>query len=94
MTIELRITYSKQLEIDEYNNYEKALGALTDAYKCMMKHKTGDGDVKLDQKIEYLKHKMNTINRFVKAKRFIHECFKKDIYCDVIISFQCLLFAT
>ncbi|ETE59104.1 Intraflagellar transport protein, partial [Ophiophagus hannah] len=31
---------AKKVEVDEFQNYEKALGALTEAYKCMSKAKT------------------------------------------------------
>ncbi|ESO09812.1 hypothetical protein HELRODRAFT_92025 [Helobdella robusta] len=71
-----------QLEIDEYKDYEKALGALSEAYKCLSRCKptTSNEDsisndlnasaAGLDVKLNRLKERMTIINKFVKAKRF------------------------
>ena len=47
-----------QVEIDEYQNYDKALGALTEAYRCL--EKAGD-QMRLDE----LKDNMKNIKEFV-----------------------------
>ncbi|GAB1610026.1 hypothetical protein Ahia01_001288500, partial [Argonauta hians] len=69
-----------QAEIDEYQNYEKSLGALGEACKCLQRHletEGGDGgsDDGTDSKIhtevrlEELKHKVGLITKFVNARK-------------------------
>lgn len=58
----------KQVEIDEYQNYDKALGALGEAYKCMSKAKFDDSMVQ-EEKLGSIKHKMSLIKRFTTARR-------------------------
>lgn len=56
------------MEIDEYQNYEKALDALTEAYKCLSKAKdrsSGQQEVRLAD----LQHKTTLIKRFLQARR-------------------------
>ncbi|VTJ61863.1 Hypothetical predicted protein [Marmota monax] len=57
-----------QVEIDEYQNYEKAHGALTEAYKCLSKAKAKSP---LDQetKLAQLQSKMALVKRFTQARR-------------------------
>ena len=57
-----------QVEIDDYQNYEKALGALTEAYKCMSKAK-GRSQDEQDSRMAELQHKINLVKRFVQARR-------------------------
>lgn len=57
-----------KVEIDDYQNYEKALDALTEAYKCLSKAKdssSGQHDVKLAD----LQHRVTLIKKFVLARR-------------------------
>ncbi|XP_069011880.1 intraflagellar transport protein 140 homolog [Embiotoca jacksoni] len=57
-----------QVEIDDYQNYEKALDALTEAFKCLSKAKdasTGQQEVKLAD----LQHKITLIKKFVHIRR-------------------------
>ncbi|KAK3579473.1 hypothetical protein CHS0354_028282 [Potamilus streckersoni] len=56
-----------QVEIDEYQNYDKALGALGEAYKCMSKAKMDE--VAQAEKLGQLKNKMTLIKKFVTARR-------------------------
>lgn len=58
------------MEIDEYQNYDKAHGALTEAYKCMSKAKAKNP---LDQeaKLAQLQGKMTLVKRFIQARRCI-----------------------
>ena len=57
-----------QVEIDEYQNYDKALGALGEAYKCMSKAKMDDSMLQ-EERLGAIKHKMALIKRFVMARR-------------------------
>lgn len=61
---------SAQVEIDEYQNYEKAHGALTEAYKCLSKAKAKSP---LDQetKLAQLQSKMTLVKRFIQARRCV-----------------------
>ncbi|KAI9137959.1 hypothetical protein BKA69DRAFT_835376 [Paraphysoderma sedebokerense] len=55
-----------QVEIDEYQNYEKALGALKESIKCMSRAKTA---MSKDIKINALQHKIDLITKFVQARK-------------------------
>ena len=57
-----------QVEIDEYQNYDKALGALGEAFKCMGKAKMDD-EVLQEDRLGQLKNKINLIKKFVTARR-------------------------
>lgn len=59
-----------QVEIDEYQNYDKAHGALTEAYKCLSKAKAKSP---LDQetKLAQLQSKMTLVKRFIQARRCV-----------------------
>ncbi|XP_055991192.1 intraflagellar transport protein 140 homolog [Sorex fumeus] len=61
-----------QVEIDEYQNYDKAHGALTEAYKCMSMSKVKSP---LDQeaKLAQLQNKMTLVKRFLQARRMYAE---------------------
>ncbi|BFZ17235.1 hypothetical protein BsWGS_20274 [Bradybaena similaris] len=61
-----------QVEIDEYQNYDKALGALGEAYKCLSKAKQDDPMMQ-EEKLEALKQKMATIKKFAMARRIYPE---------------------
>lgn len=58
------------MEINEYQNYDKAHGALTEAYKCLSKAKAKSP---LDQetKLAQLQSKMTLVKRFIQARRFV-----------------------
>ncbi|TDG98122.1 hypothetical protein EPR50_G00215260 [Perca flavescens] len=61
-----------QVEIDDYQNYEKALDALTEAFKCLSKAKdssTGQQEVRLAD----LQHRVTLIKKFVHARRLYTE---------------------
>ncbi|KAF3704522.1 Intraflagellar transport protein 140 -like protein WD and tetratricopeptide repeats protein 2 [Channa argus] len=60
------------VEIDDYQNYEKALDALTEAAKCLSKAKdssTGQQEVRLTN----LQHKITLIKKFVHVRRLYVE---------------------
>lgn len=54
------------MEIDEYQNYEKSLGALKEALKCMNKAKATTNK---DAKVATLEHRIDMISRFVQARK-------------------------
>lgn len=57
-----------QLEIDEFQNYEKALGAMGEAYKCLSRINPEEQNQE-ELKLGDLKNRMTLVNRFIKAKR-------------------------
>eukprot|EP00795_Rhopilema_esculentum_P000551 gene551-10237_t len=57
-----------QVEIDEYQNYEKAYGALTEAYKCMSKAKMKN-KVQQEEKMANLKQRAGLIKKFIQGKK-------------------------
>lgn len=60
------------MEIDDYQNYEKALDALTEASKCLSKAKdasSGQQEVRLAD----LQHKIALIRKFVHIRRYEYE---------------------
>jgi intraflagellar transport protein 140 len=57
-----------QVEIDEYQNYEKGLAAFKEAGRCLGKSKDlGESEMK----IRVLKNKMDLIGRFVEARAIL-----------------------
>ncbi|XP_004873803.1 intraflagellar transport protein 140 homolog isoform X2 [Heterocephalus glaber] len=74
-----------QVEIDEYQNYSKAHGALTEAYKCLAKAKAKSP---LDQetKLAQLQSKMTLVKRFIQARRSYTEDPKESIrQCELLL---------
>ena len=59
---------SLQLEIDEYQNYAKALGALHEALKCLGKAKATN-PATLEAKVSFLKERIELVKRFADARR-------------------------
>lgn len=74
-----------QVEIDEYQNYDKAHGALTEAYKCLSKAKAKSP---LDQetKLAQLQSKMTLVKRFIQARRTYAEDPKEAVrQCELLL---------
>uniref|UniRef100_H0WI76 Intraflagellar transport protein 140 homolog n=1 Tax=Otolemur garnettii TaxID=30611 RepID=H0WI76_OTOGA len=74
-----------QVEIDEYQNYNKAHGALTEAYKCLAKAKATSP---LDQetKLAQLQSKMALVKRFIQVRRTYTEDPKESIkQCELLL---------
>ncbi|XP_066869200.1 intraflagellar transport protein 140 homolog isoform X4 [Kogia breviceps] len=74
-----------QVEIDEYQNYDKAHGALTEAYKCLSKAKARSP---LDQeaKLVQLQSKMALVKRFMQARRTYTEDPKESVrQCKLLL---------
>ncbi|XP_022095457.1 intraflagellar transport protein 140 homolog isoform X2 [Acanthaster planci] len=61
-----------QVEIDEYQNYDKALGALSEAYKCLSKAKMKNASLQ-EEKLGALKSRIGLIKKFVTARRVYDE---------------------
>eukprot|EP00058_Branchiostoma_floridae_P021724 XP_002607214.1 hypothetical protein BRAFLDRAFT_118626 [Branchiostoma floridae] len=57
-----------QVEIDEYQNYEKALGALSEAYKCMTKARMKNASEQ-EEKVANIKHRVALIKKFLQARK-------------------------
>uniref|UniRef100_A0A0K8RTW7 Intraflagellar transport protein 140-like n=1 Tax=Crotalus horridus TaxID=35024 RepID=A0A0K8RTW7_CROHD len=74
-----------QVEVDEFQNYEKALGALTEAYKCMSKAKTRS-PTEQENKLAHLQTKMALVKRFIQARRLYSEDPKEAIrQCELLL---------
>nr|XP_055220877.1 intraflagellar transport protein 140 homolog isoform X5 [Gorilla gorilla gorilla] len=74
-----------QVEIDEYQNYDKAHGALTEAYKCLAKAKAKSP---LDQetRLVQLQSRMALVKRFIQARRTYTEDPKESIkQCELLL---------
>ncbi|XP_072204939.1 intraflagellar transport protein 140 homolog [Excalfactoria chinensis] len=77
-----------QVEIDEYQNYEKAQGALTEAYKCLSKAKT-KSPLEQESKLAHLQSKMALIKRFIHARRLYSEDPKEAVrQCELLLAEQ------
>jgi len=57
------------VEIDEFQNYEKALGALGEAYKVLSHAKLADDSQEM--KMSDLKNRMMLVKKFLEAKRSV-----------------------
>ena len=57
-----------QVEIDEYQNYEKAFGALNEAHKCLTKARSGNVSLQED-KLADMQRRMTLCKKFIQAKR-------------------------
>ncbi|XP_038276119.1 intraflagellar transport protein 140 homolog isoform X2 [Dermochelys coriacea] len=74
-----------QVEIDEYQNYERAQGALTEAFKCLSKVKTRS-PVEQESKLALLQSKMALVKRFIQARRVYSEDPKEAIrQCELLL---------
>ena len=54
--------------MDEYQNYEKAYGALSEAYKFLSKAKSRNA-TQQEERLATLKQKMGLIKKFMQAKK-------------------------
>uniref|UniRef100_A0A4W2C3K4 Intraflagellar transport 140 n=1 Tax=Bos indicus x Bos taurus TaxID=30522 RepID=A0A4W2C3K4_BOBOX len=74
-----------QVEVDEYQNYDKAHGALTEAYKCLSKAKARSP---LDQeaRLAQLQSRMTLVKRFMQARRTYTEDPKGSVrQCQLLL---------
>ncbi|KAK7788798.1 hypothetical protein R5R35_010909 [Gryllus longicercus] len=58
-----------QVEIDEYQNYEKALGALSEASRCLSKVSQPRDPKQHERAVENLNNRMSVVRRFVEIRR-------------------------
>lgn len=58
-----------QVEIDEFQNYEKAFGALTEASRCLTKITTPKDVLQHQRATEIVQQRLTTIKRFVDIRR-------------------------
>lgn len=58
-----------QVEIDEFQNYEKAFGALTEASRCLMKVTAPKDPNQHRKATEIIQQRLTTIKRFTDIKR-------------------------
>lgn len=63
-------SYRCQVEIDEYQNYQKAVGALNEALNCLSKAK-GKNQAAIEAKETFLKERMALVEKFAKAQRWV-----------------------
>ncbi|KAK2157995.1 hypothetical protein LSH36_179g04000 [Paralvinella palmiformis] len=57
-----------QVEIDEFQNYEKALGAMGEAYKCLTKARMSSQSLQ-EEKLSNLKNRLDLVKKFIQARR-------------------------
>lgn len=63
---------SAMVEIDDYKNYEKALGALNEALKCMSKAKMKDFNAQ-ERRVSTLQERIEVVKKFTAVKRLAVE---------------------
>ncbi|XP_068886209.1 intraflagellar transport protein 140 homolog isoform X2 [Aphelocoma coerulescens] len=77
-----------QVEIDEYQNYEKAHRALTEAYKCLSKAKARS-PVEQESKLGHLQSRMSLMKRFIHAQRVYPEDTEEAVrQCELLLAEQ------
>ena len=67
------------MEIDEYQDYEKAQGALNEALKCLNKTKSKN-PTGLEARVKFLTERLALVKRFADARRSVR--FIKTIFVD------------
>ncbi|KAG8506365.1 Intraflagellar transport protein 140, partial [Galemys pyrenaicus] len=74
-----------QVEIDEYQNYDKAHGALTEAHKCLAKAKA-ESPLDQETKLAQLQSKMALVKRFIQARRVYPEDPEESVrQCELLL---------
>eukprot|EP00794_Sanderia_malayensis_P006805 gene6805-7574_t len=61
-----------EVEVDEYQNYEKAYSAITEAYKCLSKAKMKNTEQQ-EERMANLKQKAMLIKKFVQGRKMYEE---------------------
>lgn len=61
-----------QVEIDEFQDYDKAMSALAEAYKCMTRGANEESTVKGEDIVKRLKVKLTVIKKFIEAKEYVN----------------------
>ncbi|XP_061563720.1 intraflagellar transport protein 140 homolog [Cololabis saira] len=74
-----------QVEIDDYQNYEKALDALTEAFKCLSKAKDTIGGQQ-EVRLADLQHKITLIKKFVHIRRlYVDDADEAVRLCEALL---------
>ncbi|KAJ7427732.1 intraflagellar transport protein 140 [Willisornis vidua] len=77
-----------QVEIDEYQNYEKAHRALAEAYRCLSKAKARSPEEQ-ESKLAHLQSRMALLKRFIHAQRVYPEDPKEAVrQCELLLAEQ------
>ena len=63
-----------QVEIDEFQDYDKAMSALAEAYKCLTRGNAEDS-IRAEEMVNKLKIKLTMIRKFIEAKRYNSRSF-------------------
>ncbi|XP_076028823.1 intraflagellar transport protein rempA [Oratosquilla oratoria] len=58
-----------QVEIDEYQNYDKAMGALSEAYKCL----TSSNHPQAQERLPSIQYKLEKVKQFISIRRMFEE---------------------
>ena len=66
------------MEIDEYQNYQKAQGALNEALKCLSKAKTKNPGA-LEARAKFINQRLKLVKRFADARRLASWTPKQNI---------------
>ena len=56
--------------MDEFQNYEKAFGALSEAYKCLSKAKPKN-QTEHEERLATLKTRLTVMKKFIQAKKYV-----------------------
>lgn len=82
--IKLLLSSFAQVEIDDFQNYEKALHAFTEAYKCISKSKDSSAG-KQEARLADLQHKVTLIKTFVQARGYEHKPLSSVCSCILVV---------
>ncbi|XP_066140255.1 intraflagellar transport protein 140 homolog isoform X1 [Euwallacea fornicatus] len=58
-----------QVEIDEFQNYEKALGALSEASRCLQKITNPTGSQQIQKAMDIVQHRYSLVKKFMDIKK-------------------------
>ena len=58
------------MEIDKYQQYDKAAGALTEALKCLSKSSPKNQSA-IQDRVEFLKQRIALVKQFAMARRWV-----------------------
>ena len=56
--------------MDEFQNYEKAFGALSESYKCLSKAKVKNV-TEQEERLATLKTRLTVMKKFIQAKKYV-----------------------
>lgn len=62
-----------QVEIDEFQNYEKAFGALAEAQRCLQKITNPKDPKQIQRATEIVQQRLTLVKRFVDIRRLLEK---------------------